>query len=188
MQSMANPKRHRLTTTDYHRMGETGILHPDARVELIGGEIIDMAPIGSRHAATVERVADLLRRLAGAAMMVRTQQPVAIDEHSEPQPDIAVVRSRADFYASAHPRPSDIALIIEVSDSSSRYDRDVKMPLYARHGIREAWLVDLAQREIVRYADPAGGAYLRVDSGSADSNWTSSALGGVEIDMRDVLG
>lgn len=122
------PRRRRLTVRDYHLMGERGILPPDARVELIEGAIIDMAPIGSRHAGIVEHIADLLRSAGAEGVMVRTQQPISLDEHSEPEPDIVVVPRRADYYKSAHPGPRDVMLVVEVAESSSNYDSATKLP------------------------------------------------------------
>jgi len=119
------PRRHRLTVTDYYRMAEVGILRPDARVELIEGEIIDMPPIGSRHAGTVEQMAQVLRRAVKDEAMVRTQQPVALDAHSEPEPDITLVLPRDDHYKTAHPGPSDVLLIIEVSTGYRKFGSSI---------------------------------------------------------------
>jgi Uma2 family endonuclease len=95
--------------------------------------------------------------------MVRVQNPIRLDEHSEPKPDVALLRPRADFYKSAHPRPADVLLIIEVADTSLRYDREIKVPLYARYGIPELWVVDLSGRNLTRYRDPREGTYARID-------------------------
>ncbi len=155
--------RHRWTVADYHKMGETGVLARDARVELVEGEIIEMAPIGSGHAGRVKRLNDLLSsRLHGKAI-VSVQDPVVLGDRSELQPDIAVLRWRADYYASAHPQPADVLLVIEVADTTVRYDREVKIPLYARHGIPEAWLLDLPGRRLEVYRSPHSGGYARVD-------------------------
>jgi Uma2 family endonuclease len=152
-----------LTVTEYYRMAEAGILRPDARVELIEGEIIDMAPIGSRHAGTVDQLASCLRRAAGERAIVRVQNPIRIDEHSEPEPDVVLLRPRADFYKTSHPRSSDVLLIIEVADTTLRYDRDVKTPLYARHRVPEVWIVNLEDRQLLRYRSPREGAFAHTD-------------------------
>lgn len=152
-------KRHRLTVSDYHRMGEAGILNEDSRVELIEGEIIDMAPIGSRHAGTVSQLSRLLERAVGDHAIIWTQNPFILDDHSEPEPDIALLRPRADFYKSSHPRPEDVLLVIEVAESSLRYDQKVKAPLYARHGIPELWLVDVENHRLTIYRRPESGVY-----------------------------
>lgn len=185
MSSMAEnlPTRHRLTVGDYYRMGEAGILSPDARVELIEGEIIDMAPIGSRHAGTVERIAAALRQAIGARAMVRTQQPVSLDERSEPEPDVTVVRPRDDYYTSAHPRPDDVLLIVEVAEASLAYDREIKVPLYARHGIGEAWIVDLVAGRVVRCSRPRDNAYTQTETLKLDRPIELDALDGVEVEL-----
>lgn len=140
-------------------MGETGILRPDARVELIEGEIIDMGPIGSRHAATVTRLLHLFVAASGNAAHVWVQNPIVLDNHSEPEPDLVLVRPRTDFYRQALPRAGDVFLIVEVSDSSLRFDREVKLPLYARSNIAETWIVDLEHDVLIVCRDPAHDGY-----------------------------
>jgi len=177
-------RRHRLTATDYHRMGDAGILRPDARVELIEGEIIDMAPIGSRHAAAVERLAAALRGAVGDLAMVRTQQPVALDRHSEPEPDVAVVFPRGDYYEHSHPQPRDVLLIVEVADATLAYDRDVKVPLYARCSVPEVWIVDVAERRLGRYRAPSDGEYSERSEVSSGEALELFALRGVRVDLE----
>jgi Uma2 family endonuclease len=143
-------------------MGEAGVFHVDDRVELIDGEIVDMTPIGSRHASVVARLSRSLTWAVGDAALVWTQNPVVLGETSETQPDVALLRPRADFYASGHPRPADVLLVIEVADTSIRYDREIKFALYARHGIPEAWLVDLGRAAIMAYRHPGEGRYRNV--------------------------
>ena len=130
-------QRHRLTVAEYHRMGDTGIFSPEARVELIEGEVIDMPPIGSLHAGTVSYLVEVLRPACGGWAIVRTQNPVFLDLRSEPQPDVALLRPRPDFYRNAHPTPTDVFLIVEVADTTLAYDTQIKLPLYARHGVPE---------------------------------------------------
>jgi Uma2 family endonuclease len=151
--------RHRLTVADFQRMGEAGILGPDDRVELIAGEIIDMSPIGSLHAALVDRVAGLFHGHCGSRAIVRVQNPLALDDTSQPQPDVAVVRPRADFYAAAHPGPADTLLVIEVADTTLPFDLEVKVPLYAAAGIPEVWVIEAATRRTHVFRRPAGGRY-----------------------------
>jgi Uma2 family endonuclease len=156
-------RRHTFTVRDYYRMAEAGILPADARVELIEGEIIDMPPIGSRHAGTVTHLSTILQNALDNGAIVQVQSPVRLSEYSEPVPDIALLRPRADFYKSAHPSPRDVLLIIEVADTTRRYDQTIKAPLYARHGIFEYWIVDIGQRQLERYREPHDLAYGRVD-------------------------
>ena len=153
-------QRHRLTVRDYQRMGEAGIFHEDDRVELIEGEIVDMAPIGSGHSGQVNRLSNILKLAVGERAIVAVQNPIVLGDHSSPQPDIALLRPQADYYAAAHPQARDVLLIVEVADSSLDYDREVKLPLYARHGIPEVWLVDVGGRRLTRYRLPSPQGYL----------------------------
>jgi len=150
----AAPTRHLISVDAFHRMGETGILGPADRVELIDGEIIDMSPIGALHAAIVDLLARHFGRRAGDAVFVRCQNPLRLDDMSEPEPDIAILRPRADFYTTAHPGPADVLLVIEVADTSLSYDLAVKVPLYARHGIPEVWVIDSATRRTQVFREP----------------------------------
>jgi Uma2 family endonuclease len=156
-------RRHLLTVDDYYRMAEAGVLAPDARVELIEGEIVDMAPMKSRHAWVVN---ELMRRLVTAVgdhARITCQTPLRLSQRSEPEPDLMLLRPRPDAYAASHPTAADVLLLIEVADSSLRYDREIKVPLYARHGVAEVWVVDLAAASFVVHRAPAGGAYTHVD-------------------------
>ena len=129
--------RHRFTVEEYHKMAEAGLLSEDDRVELIEGEVIEMAPIGSRHHACVMRLDELLRRPGvPGGYIVSVQGPVRLDEGNELQPDLALLRRRPDFYAGEPPKPEDVLLIVEVSDATLSYDRDVKLPRYARAALR----------------------------------------------------
>jgi len=131
------PRPHRLTVDEYYRMADAGLLSPDDRTELIEGEIVDMPPIGSPHAAIVTMLTERLVRLVGASAQVRVQAPVRFMPRSEPQPDIALVKPRSDAYRNAHPIAADVLLLIEVSESTLRFDLEVKSRLYATHGIPE---------------------------------------------------
>jgi Uma2 family endonuclease len=139
-------QRRLFTADEFHRIAEAGILREDDRVELVDGEIVEMTPIGSHHAACVDRLNVLLQRSVDGRGIVRVQGPIRLDAHSEPQPDLSVLALRTDFYASAHPTPSNVLLVVEVAETSARYDRDIKIPLYARAAIPETWLVDLTER------------------------------------------
>ena len=155
--------RHRWTVAEYHRMGEVGFLNEDSRVELIDGEIVEMAPLGSFHGGGVKYFNNKLASLLHGKAIVSVQDPIILGGHTEPQPDIALLRWRDDFYRTTNPHVEDVLLIIEVSDSTLRYDRDVKIPLYAHHGIPEVWLLDIPQRHIEIYRDPANGQYRQRD-------------------------
>jgi Uma2 family endonuclease len=182
-----SPRRHRLTAAEYRHMGEAGVLRPDARVELIEGELIDMAPIGSRHAATVERLDDLLVQALAGRAMVRMQHPVVLDDHSVTQPDIAVVVRRDDYYTDSHPQPSDVLLLVEIADTTLVYDRDVKAPLYARSGMPELWIVDLVGRRVTRFSSPRDGVYTESVSARAGEFIGIGAFPDVRIDSSAIL-
>src|ERR671918_1302076 len=147
-------RRRRFTLDEYHRMGETGILGEDDRVELIEGEIIEMSPIGSRHAATVARIHHVFSTRLASRAVVWSQNPLLLARHqSEPQPDVMLLAPRADFYAGRLPEPSDVRLLVEAADASVLYDRRTKLPLYARSGVAEAWLVDLQAGQVEGHRD-----------------------------------
>ena len=153
---------HRLTVAAYHRMGEVGILAPDLRTELIEGESVEIPPIGHTHGGTVNYLSNRLKESIGSAVIVAVQNPVQLSELSEPQPDIALLRPRTDYYREAHPRPDDVLLVIEVAEKTLRYDRDVKLPLYAKAGIPEAWLVDLKAETLTVCNDPSSAQYQEI--------------------------
>ena len=153
------PRRHRITVDQYYRMDEVGLFHPDERVELIDGEIVDMAPIGIAHASLQEQLGTLLLQALGPRAIVRQGLPVHLGDRSEPQPDIAVVAPRADRYRTRHPVAADVLLLVEISDSTLRFDRDVKVSLYARHGVAEVWVLDVQNSVVLGYREPSGGAY-----------------------------
>jgi Uma2 family endonuclease len=181
--------RRRFTIEEYHRMGEAGILRDDERLELIAGHIVVREPIGSRHAGTVERVNRLWTlRLADRAI-VRVQNPVVLPhEASELQPDVMLLAPRGDFYMAAHPTPADVLLLIEVADTSLLLDRRVKMPLYARAGIREAWLCDLTTDRVDVHRDVTGGRYASVRTFTSAQRLTVEAFPDLSVAVGDLLG
>jgi Uma2 family endonuclease len=157
-----SPTPWRFTVDDYHRMGVTGILHEDDRVELVDGEVLLMAPISDPHMGGVIRLTDLFTQRLGTRVLLSVQNAIRLSPRSEPQPDIALLRRRPDFYTTGKPTPADVYLLIEVSDSTLRYDRDEKVPLYARAGIPELWLLDLQNDRLRVYRDPDNGEYRSV--------------------------
>jgi Uma2 family endonuclease len=177
--------KRRFTAEEYQEMGRAGILTEDDRVELIEGEIVQMSPIGSRHAACVDRLTGLLARGAGDRAIVRVQNPIRIGKDSEPQPDLTLLRPRSDFYAAGHPTPKDVLLLIEVVASSEDYDRDVKLPVYARAGIAEVWLVDLEHNRIEVFRKPGRGGYGDVTT--AGAKLSPKALPDLTLAVADIL-
>ena len=148
-----HPRRHSITVTEYVRMGEAHVFAHDARLELMEGEIVEMAPIGSAHAAVVYRLDTLLRKVARGAM-VFLQSPLVLGERSAPQPDVMWLRPRADEYYNALPVAADALLVVEVADATLKYDLEVKRPLYARAGVAELWIVDINRRELHVFREP----------------------------------
>ena len=151
-ENLYNP--HLISVADYQRMAETAILDIDARVELIEGEIIDMAPIGSPHAAMVNRLNRELVRRVGDLALVSVQNPIILGDYSEPEPDLVLLKPKANDYRDAFPQAEDILLLIEVADSTLNYDQQIKAPLYARFGIPEFWLINLPQQTVTLFQKP----------------------------------
>ncbi|MEM8895670.1 MAG: Uma2 family endonuclease [Bacteroidota bacterium] len=148
---------------EYYKMAEVGILKPEDRVELINGEIIEMSPIGSKHAASIHRLIRVLRKNLADEFEIRTQSPIFIDGHSEPEPDITIVEFREDDYAMSHPSIQEVKLIVEVSDSSLDYDQTTKAELYAHAGIAEYWVFDINQRVILIHCSPSPSGYDKIN-------------------------
>jgi Uma2 family endonuclease len=178
---------HRFTVSDYHRMAEVGILDEDDRVELIEGEIVDMTPLGRRHQARVDQLAELLIRALGERAIVRVQGSIRLGERSEPQPDLVVLRRRADFYADADAGPPDVLLVIEVADTSLAHHRDVKVPLYHRAGITEVWLVDLNGENVTVYREPGPRGYGEVFTARGREHLSPRLIPELEITPGQIL-
>ncbi|HEV2763107.1 MAG TPA: Uma2 family endonuclease [Pyrinomonadaceae bacterium] len=179
--------RRAFNVSEYYRLGEIGVLKEDDRVELIEGDIFEMSPIGKRHAACVLKISTHLSRRIGDSALVSVQNPVRLDDLSEPVPDVAVLRPRADFYAEAHPTPEDVLLVIEVSDTTVRFDRNKKVPLYARAGVPEAWLVNLSKNEVEVYSRPEDGVYQQVRRVRRGGRLRSSLFPSLALSADDVL-
>jgi Uma2 family endonuclease len=153
------PRRYRLTVKEYHGIADAGIFPVDARTELIDGEIIEMPPIGAAHAGITKHLIDLFTRVVQGKAIVDAQDPVVIGIHSELQPDLALLRWREDFYVKSHPQPRDVLLLVEIADTTLEYDRDTKIPLYAKAGISEVWLIDVKGKHLDIYRQPEDGRY-----------------------------
>ncbi len=180
------PRRHRISADEYHRMGEAGIFSEDDRVELIEGEIIDMTPIGTRHADAVRKLIQILASNLPKEALLDVQNPVRLNDDNEPQPDMAVIKNRR--YIDIHPGPEDILLLIEIADTSLDYDRNIKVPLYARHGIPEVWLVDLAGEIVEVFRKPSPTGYLEVGRHGLGERFKALLLPEVEVDPEELLG
>jgi len=172
--------------SEYYRMAEAGIFHEDDRVELIEGEVVKMSPIGSRHAGCLKDVSALLHEQLGRKAVVGVQDPLRIDEKTEPQPDLTILKPGK--YRQRHPVPADVLLIVEIADSSEAYDRDVKVPLYSRSGIPEVWLVRLLADSIRVYRTPENGAYRDVRDVGRGQALSPALLPDVALSADDILG
>jgi Uma2 family endonuclease len=173
--------RHRLTVADYHRLGHAGILGADDRVELLEGQLVDMSPISPGHALAVDALSELLVPAVAGRAHVRVQNPITLDNGSEPQPDLAVVRRPWSGYPRAHPGPADVLLLIEVADSSLELDLGAKRAIYARAGIADFWIVDLTTDTVLVHRDPDGDGYRSVTPVRPTTVLDVRALAGVAI-------
>jgi Uma2 family endonuclease len=175
------PQRHSISAKEYLRMAEAGVFSTDMRLELMEGEIIEMAPIGSRHAAVVNALAAFFNRYSRDRAIVSVQNPLIVGERSAPQPDLALLKPSADRYFRAHPTAADALLVVEVSDTTLHYDLETKIPLYARAGIGEAWLVDLDRRTLQVFRDSHSSGYRTSFTASGDQEVSACALPDVRI-------
>jgi len=181
-------ERRHFSVTEYKRMAETGILSEDDRVELIEGEVIERRPIGSRHAACVRRLDALFNQRLGGAAQVSAQNPVLIDDYSQPEPDVALLKPRNDYYSEEHPAARDVLLVVEVADTSVEYDRQVKAPLYARAGVGEMWLVNLQEDAVEVYTRPENGAYRDRKQFKRGDSISLTVIPGLTVGVEEILG
>ena len=181
------PKTRKFTVAEYYRMAEVGILHPDERVELIEGEIIVMPPIGPEHANNVDEYIDVFAQYARDRFRIRIQNPVRLSDHSEPEPDVALLRRRPEGYGAAHPTPADVLLVIEVAHSSLEYDRGVKAHIYGRSGVPETWVRNLPEECIERFIEPGPDGYAQHTVHRRGETLTPVSLADLEIAVEDLL-
>jgi Uma2 family endonuclease len=180
--------RRLFTVAEYNRMGEVGIFTEDTRVELIEGQVVEMSPIGRRHAACVGRLTNLFSRLLAEKAIVWVQNPVVLNDYAEPQPDVALLRRREDFYERSLPSPGDVLLVVEVADTTLDYDRQIKVPLYARAVISEVWVVNLVDEQVEVYTRPADGAYQSVSRHGRGEAINSSGALNLAVSVDEILG
>lgn len=184
---MKTPALHRFSAEDYHRLAETGILAPDARVELIEGEIHDMSPIGPLHSGVTIRLNRFFTLHAKGRWTVCIQDAVRLNNYSEPEPDVLILKPAPDDYVSHHPAPDDVLLLIEVADSSLEFDRDKKLPVYARAGIGEVWIINLQESSIEVYREPHFTGYEKKTVLHAGDQACPLAFPDVAIDIAELL-
>lgn len=181
------PQRHSISKDEYLRMADAGVFTADVRLELMEGEIIEMAPIGSAHAAVVNSLAALLNSLCGDAAIVSVQNPVVVGERSVPQPDLALLRARSDRYFHGHPIAMDVLLAIEVADTTLRFDLERKAVLYAATGIAETWVIDLEKRIVHVLREPTALGYANISVASQSDTVRVGALPHVSVVLGSLL-
>lgn len=180
--------RHLFSVDEFYRMANSGIFDEKSRVELIEGEVVEMNPIGSSHAGNVKRLISLFTQKVRRDAIVDAQNPVQLSEHCQPQPDLALLRPRDDFYSESHPTPKDVLLLVEVADTSLAYDRDVKVPLYARYGILEYWLIDLSGGEVLAHSRPEDGRYRITERVKSGDTLVCRSLPDLSFEVEEILG
>ncbi|MEA5619045.1 Uma2 family endonuclease [Cronbergia sp. UHCC 0137] len=179
--------KHKFTTEQYHLMHEAGVFSESDRLELINGEITEMSPIGKKHAVCVARLDRIVQKKLSDRTMVWVQNPIRLDNNSEPQPDLAILKLRDDFYVENLPTPPDILLIIEVADSTITYDREIKMPLYAAAGIPEMWLFDLNRKAIEGYSQLSTTGYKRMQRYEENDTFSMLAFPDVNFTWQEMF-
>lgn len=179
------PRRHRITVEHFYRMAEAGLFAEDERVELVDGEIIDVPPMGHRHAGVVAYLAKLLMDCLADRAIVRQQLPIRLGDDSEPLPDIAVTKPRKDHYFDSHPTANDVLVVVEVSSTTLKFDRNVKVPMYARHGVPEVWVLDVGAEKIYCYRRPKDSQYTATATLPLASRMTLDTLR-CDVDLQSL--
>ena len=178
---------YRLSAADFHRMVEIGVLDEETRVELIEGELVVMSPIGSRHSGVVNQLATIFFERLQRRAIVSVQNAVHLSDQSEPQPDLALLAPRADYYKRSQPTPEEILLVVEVADSSLEYDREVKLPLYSRAGIPEVWIVNLVDNWVEVYREPAAVGYTSLQKVLPGRTAAPLAFGDLVVAVEEIF-
>jgi Uma2 family endonuclease len=184
---MSVQAKHRFSVKEYNRMTETGVLKPDARVELLNGEIIDMSPIGPFHGGVTIYLNGIFAAACRGRWMTSVQNPLHLDDHSEPQPDLLLLTPSPDFYRKRHPQPQDVFLVIEVSDTTLVFDREEKLPAYGRAGIPEVWIVNLIDLAVEIYREPHFTGYEKKLILRAGDKAIPTAFPDAAVDVAELL-
>ena len=187
MTATVDVQRRSFTVEEYDAMAKAGILSEDDRVELLNGEIVEMSPIGSNHSGCVNRLTRLFSDQIDDRAILSVQNPMRLNAHSEPEPDLALLVPRDDFYAQGHPEPDDVLLVVEVAETSAEFDRQVKLPLYAEAGIPEVWLIDLAESRVETYRDPSASGYAQIQQRASGESLSPKSLPDVTISTAEIL-
>jgi Uma2 family endonuclease len=181
------PQKYPFTITQFQQMIELDIFAKEERVELIAGELITMAPIGPAHSGKTNRLNRLFSQAAGDLAIVEVQGPLVLDDHSELEPDIVLLRPRDDFYETANPTPASVLLLIEIADSSLNYDKNNKIPLYARHGIPEVWLINIPNQQVEIYLKPSSEGYRQILLPEKSESISPTLLPNVSVKVSDIF-
>jgi Uma2 family endonuclease len=181
-------KKRLFTADEYERLADVGILRPDDRTELIEGEIIRVVAMKSPHAACISRIMAMLQPLTNRRFQLRIQCPLRLDVHNEPEPDVLLLKPRKDFYESRHPAAADVLLLIEVCDTSIEFDQKVKVPLYARFGVPEVWLIGLRHKRVEVYREPSKTGYVQLEHLESAASLTAERIRGLKLRVAAVLG
>jgi Uma2 family endonuclease len=184
---MLAPAQHRFSVSDYYRMAETGVLHPDARVELLDGQIIDMSPIGPFHGGVTKFLNRFFSAAAKGRWLTAVQDPVRLNDHSEPEPDLMLLKPSADCYRKRHPQPEDVFLLVEIADTTLERDQEDKLPVYARAGIAEVWIVNLNDQTIEVYTQPGFAGYGSKTVLGAGDKASPQAFPDAMVDVAELL-
>ncbi len=192
VQQPVQASRWAFTTADYHRMGEAGIFKSGDRVELIDGEVRAMSPIGFLHAGIISALIAVIVPQVGKSAVVSVQSPVQLNDYTEPEPDFLLLRPRDDYYRSALPQAADVLLLIEVSDTTLAYDRQEKLPRYARAGIPEVWIAvadsDRKKQAVERYTDPHDNQYSTKQTFKRGQSISILALQQISLSVDSIFG
>jgi Uma2 family endonuclease len=190
VEKIPNPPlmRKKFRTDEVYQMMEIGILPEESGWELIDGEIIHRMTIGSKHAAIVKKLNRIFTRVFEDEVIISIQDPIHIDEYNEPEPDIALLKPRDDFYAKQHPEPKDVLLVIEISDSTLNYDREVKKEIYAEAGIDEFWLINLKLNTVETYSNPSNGTYYQMRIFERGEIIQAKNIAGVSLEVNKIFG
>ncbi len=186
-EAMPVQAQHRFSVGDYYRMAEAGVLPPDARVELLDGKIVDMSPIGPLHGEIATYLTEFFTAASKGRWRTRVQNPVRLNEYSEPQPDLVLAKPMAGAYRQRHPQPEEVYLLVEISDTSLEIDRTEKLPAYGRAGIAEVWIVNLTELTVEIYREPNFTGYGRKAILRAGDHARPAAFPDVALDVADLL-
>ena len=185
--AIVNPTKHLTNLDEWRRLGEANIFPPESRLELINGEILEMAPIGFNHSGHLNRINKLFAGLIPHDVILSVQKPLQLGDLSEPEPDFMLLKPNADFYSSRHPNANDVLLLIEVADSSLTFDQNQKLRLYALHGIPEYWLLNLNDSSLEVYRKPNGEVYAEKTTLRAGDILTLSQPPEISLSIADIL-